>query len=98
MPNIFFSSTGNDSHAQTLINMSNMSNGFGRRREPTLRLSGRIKKEGKKMFLILALVLMVVWLGLFVGLHVTSFFIHLLLIFALVSIVMHFVGGAKSTA
>jgi uncharacterized membrane protein len=56
------------------------------------------KERRKKMFLILALVLMVVWLGLFVGLHVTSFIIHLLLIFALISVVMHFVGGAKSTA
>jgi Flp pilus assembly protein TadB len=56
------------------------------------------KRKKAKMFLILALVLMVVWLGLFVGLHVTSFLIHLLLIFALISVVMHFVGGAKSTA
>lgn len=50
------------------------------------------------MFLILALVLMVVWLALFIGLHVTSFLIHLLLIFALISVVMHFIGGAKRTA
>ena len=49
------------------------------------------------MFIILALVLMVVWLGLFLGLHVTSFLIHLLLIFAVISIVMHFVSGAKTT-
>ena len=50
------------------------------------------------MFLILAAVLIVLWLGLFVGLHVTSFFIHLLIIFAVISAIMHFVGGNKATA
>ena len=50
------------------------------------------------MFLILAAVLIVLWLGLFVGLHVTSFFIHLLIIFAVISVIMHFVGGNKATA
>ncbi len=47
------------------------------------------------MFLILAVVLMVVWLGLFVGLHVTSFLIHVLILFAVFSMVMHFVSGRK---
>ncbi len=49
------------------------------------------------MFLILAVVLMVVWLGLFLGLHITSFLIHLLLLFAVISVIMHFVGGSKAT-
>jgi hypothetical protein len=38
---------------------------------------------------------MVVWLGLFIGLHVTSFLIHVLILFAIISIVMHFVSGRK---
>ncbi len=47
------------------------------------------------MFLILAVVLVVLWIGGFTVFHVTSFFIHLLLIFAVISIIMHFVGGGR---
>jgi hypothetical protein len=48
------------------------------------------------MFLILAVVLVLLWLGGFFVLHVSSFLIHLLLIFALISIIMNFVGGRRS--
>jgi Family of unknown function (DUF5670) len=48
------------------------------------------------MFLILGLVLIVLWLGGFFVLHVSSFLIHLLLIFALISIIMNFVGGKRA--
>jgi hypothetical protein len=54
------------------------------------------KKEGFKMFLILAVVLVLVWLGSFTVLHVTGFMIHLLLIFAVISVIMHFVTGKRS--
>jgi hypothetical protein len=47
------------------------------------------------MFLILAVVLVILWLGGFFVLHISSFLIHLLLIFALVSIIMNFVGGGR---
>jgi hypothetical protein len=47
------------------------------------------------MFLILAVVLVVLWLGLFVGLHVAGFFIHLLVVFAVIAAIMHFVSGKK---
>jgi hypothetical protein len=56
----------------------------------------RFKKEGPFMFLILAVVLVLLWLGGFFVLHVSSFLIHLLLIFALISIVMNFVGGRRA--
>ncbi len=45
------------------------------------------------MFGIIAVVLVVMWLLGFVVLHVSSFLIHVLLLIALVSIVMHFVRG-----
>lgn len=45
------------------------------------------------MFGIVAVVLVVMWLLGFVVLHVSSFLIHVLLLIALVSIVMHFVRG-----
>jgi len=44
------------------------------------------------MFLILAVVLVLLWLGGFFLLHVSSFLIHLLLLFAVISIIMNFVG------
>jgi Flp pilus assembly protein TadB len=47
------------------------------------------------MFIILAVVLVVLWLGGFFVLHVSSFLIHLLLIFAIISIIMHFVSGGR---
>jgi hypothetical protein len=48
------------------------------------------------MFLILAIVLVVLWLGGFTVMHVSSGLIHLLLIFALISVVMHFVTGRRA--
>jgi hypothetical protein len=48
------------------------------------------------MFLILAVVLVVLWLGGFFVLHISSFFIHLLIIFAIISLIMHFVSGRKA--
>lgn len=48
------------------------------------------------MFLILAVVLIILWLGGFFVLHISSFLIHLLIIFAVISFIMHFVTGKKS--
>ncbi len=48
------------------------------------------------MFLILAVVLVVLWLGGFTLFHVAGWFIHLLLIFAVISIIMHFIGGRRA--
>lgn len=48
------------------------------------------------MFLILAVVLVVLWLGGFVMFHAAGFLIHLLLIFAVISVIMHFVSGRRA--
>ena len=48
------------------------------------------------MFLILAVVLVLLWVGGFTLFHVSGFLIHLLLIFAVISIIMHFVTGRRS--
>jgi hypothetical protein len=48
------------------------------------------------MFLILAIVLVFLWLGGFFMFHVSSFLIHILLIFAVISLVMHFVAGRRA--
>ncbi len=48
------------------------------------------------MFLILAIVLFVAWIGGFVMFKSAGILIHLLLLFALISIVMHFITGRKT--
>jgi hypothetical protein len=57
---------------------------------------GNLFEERDLMFLILAVVLVLLWLGGFFVLHVSSFLIHLLLLFALISIIMNFVGGRRA--
>jgi hypothetical protein len=48
------------------------------------------------MFLILAVVLVILWVGGFTVFHVSGFLIHLLLIFAIISVVMHFITGRRA--
>ena len=48
------------------------------------------------MFLILAVVLLILWLGGFFVMHISSFAIHLLIIFAVISFILNFVTGRKA--
>lgn len=48
------------------------------------------------MFLGLAGILILAWIFGFLVFHVTSFLIQLLLIFAVISVIMHFVRGARA--
>ncbi|WP_229740978.1 lmo0937 family membrane protein [Silvibacterium dinghuense] len=54
------------------------------------------EKRTKNMFLILALVLVLLWIGGFMMFHVAGFLIHLLLILAVVSIIFHFLRGRSA--
>lgn len=45
------------------------------------------------MFLAIGIVLIVIWLVSFIAFHVAGFLIHLLLVFALISIVFHLLRG-----
>ena len=54
------------------------------------------KGKGAAMFLILAIVLVVLWLGGFFLFHTAGFLIHLLLLFAIISLVLHFVTGRRT--
>ncbi len=47
------------------------------------------------MFLGLAGLLLIVWLVLWLGLHVAGWAIHLLIIFAVISFIVHFFTGKK---
>ena len=60
------------------------------------RRDNPLKERRSFMFLILAVVLVLLWLGGFFLLHVSSFLIHLLLLFAVISIIMNFVGGRRA--
>ncbi len=48
------------------------------------------------MFLILAIVLVIAWLGGFVMFKSAGLLIHLLLVFAVISVIMHFVTGRRT--
>jgi hypothetical protein len=47
-------------------------------------------------FLGIAILLMILWLGGFLMFHVASGLIHLLLLFAVISLIIHFVSGPKT--
>ena len=47
------------------------------------------------MFLIIGLVLLAAWIGGFVVFHTAGFLIHLLLIFAVISAILHFVRPGR---
>jgi hypothetical protein len=49
------------------------------------------------MYLLLAILLLLVWAGSFFLFHVTNLLIHLLLFFAVISLVMHLFTGRKAT-
>jgi hypothetical protein len=55
-----------------------------------------IGRKRRTMFLVLGFVLLLLWLGGFFMFHVTAFFIHILLILAVVSIIFHFLRGTTS--
>jgi hypothetical protein len=49
------------------------------------------------IWLVLAVLLVFAWIGSFVMFHVASFLIHLLLIFAVISLVIHLFRGRRTT-
>jgi hypothetical protein len=50
------------------------------------------------MFLVLFIILLILWLGGFLLMHVSSFLIHLLLIAAIIALILHFVRGGSRRA
>ena len=56
------------------------------------------REKEDSMFLIIGLVLLVAWIGGFVVFHTAGFLIHLLLIFAVISAILHFVRGGRQSA
>jgi hypothetical protein len=65
------------------------------RRQALRRSSLETAKVGKPMFIVLAIVLLLIWLGVFFVAHVTFWLIHLLLVFAVIAFILHFVMGGR---
>jgi len=63
-------------------------------RRAMVRFAGTGKEE--TMFIVLAVILALAWVFGFTVYHVASAGIHLLLLLAIVSIVVHFVRGART--
>jgi hypothetical protein len=49
------------------------------------------------MLLLLALILVLLWAGSFLLFHISGILIHVLLIFAVISLVLHFVSGRRAS-
>jgi hypothetical protein len=48
------------------------------------------------MFLAVAIILAILWIILFFALHLTSFFIHIIIILAVISLIAHLFTGRKA--
>ncbi len=53
--------------------------------------------RGSPIFIVLFALLLVFWLGGFLVFHVASAMIHLLLLFAIISLILHFVRGSATS-
>jgi hypothetical protein len=53
--------------------------------------------KGSPVFIVLFAMLVVFWLGGFLVFHVGSAMIHLLLIFALIALILHFARGSATS-
>jgi Family of unknown function (DUF5670) len=63
------------------------------REEHSVRLGDELFRRGGSVLALLGLVLLVMWLLGFVAFHVTTGVIHILLVLAVISIIMHFLRG-----
>jgi hypothetical protein len=66
------------------------------RRQAQRRLTISKFSEGDPMYIGLAIILLLVWLFCFFLFHVTFFLIHLLLVFAVIAFILHFVMGRRA--
>ena len=48
------------------------------------------------MWIIIALVLLVLWAGGFFAFHAAGFLIHILLVLAVASLIIHFISGSRT--
>ncbi len=53
----------------------------------------RLRQEGIHMFIGLGVTLLVIWVLCFLVFHISAFAIHLLILFAVISFIFHFIRG-----
>jgi hypothetical protein len=63
---------------------------------PDFPVSGKQKEAQMSIWTILFVVLLVAWIGGFTVFHVAGGLIHLLLVFAVISLILHFVMGRRA--
>ena len=62
----------------------------------SLKKTASSRGKAHQMFLVLFFILLVIWLLGFAAFHVAGGLIHLLLILAVISIIVHFVRGRRA--
>jgi Family of unknown function (DUF5670) len=58
--------------------------------------TGKVKEKKMSIWTILFVVLLIAWIGGFTMFHVAGGLIHLLLVFAVISLILHFVMGRRT--
>lgn len=72
---------------------------FPKRGEPVRKRRSTCQDDGGEnmsIWTVLFIILLIAWLGGFTVFHVASGLIHLLLIFAVISLILHFVLGRRT--
>ncbi len=64
-------------------------------RVTTNHIFKELSERETSMFLVIAVLLVLAWLGGFTLMHVSGFLIHLLLIFAVIAVIAHFLIGGR---
>lgn len=54
-----------------------------------------VRKAGTQMFLAIAIILAIIWLICWLGVHITVAAIHILIVLAVISLIVHFVRGRR---
>jgi hypothetical protein len=68
----------------------------GKFSSPFLAANREVKEKKMSIWTILFVVLLIAWLGGFTVFHVAGGLIHLLLVFAVISLILHFVMGRRT--
>jgi len=66
------------------------------RRSVLHREETRQKEKDMSIWTVLFIILLIAWLGGFTVFHVASGLIHLLLVFAIIALILHFVLGRRT--
>jgi len=68
----------------------------GKSNRPFWLQTGKLKEKKMSIWTILFVVLLIAWIGGFTMFHVAGGLIHLLLVFAVISLILHFVMGRRT--